>query len=252
MAAAVWVLSVNLETKSAAFVSGMAEAAKTARGTFTDIKAGASEMGGHVGTNMFAARHAVMALSEEFGGTMPRALTAFIAHLGPMGPLLTAAFPFAALSLAAFIFFEHLQKTREEAQKLAMDQARFGTAAEGAFNTLDSKILQAEKRSDELKNDHLGALHKELELINRQSMDELVHSFGAVEKAAETVFGDIQSHWYTMGIGATGAKHALETFQTQYESLLAQGKDKEASDLLRGTRESCRKGPRTVLQTVTC
>ena len=232
MAAPVWVLSVDLVTKSATFTTGMAEAARTARGTFTDIKAGASEMGGHVSSNLFAARHSVMALSEEFGGTMPRALTAFIAHLGPMGPALTAAFPFLAISLGAFLFFEHLQKVREEAQKLAQDQSRFGTASENAFNTLDSKILQAEKRSDELKNDHLGALHKELELINRQSMEELVHSFGTVEKAAETVFGDIQSHWYTMGVGASGAKASLDSFTVAYEALLAKGDDKGASALL--------------------
>ncbi len=101
MAAPVWVLSVDLQAKTATFQSGMAEAAKSARGSFTDIKTGSSEMGGHVNTNMFAARHSVMALSEAFGGQLPRAITAFIAHIGPLGALLEAAFPFAAIGLGA-------------------------------------------------------------------------------------------------------------------------------------------------------
>jgi hypothetical protein len=69
-------------------------------------------------------------------------------------------------------------------------------------------------------------------------MSELIRAFGEIDKAADTLFGDLKSHWYTFGIGSAGASHALSQFKTQYESLLAQGKDKEASDLLRGTRES--------------
>jgi hypothetical protein len=158
------------------------------------------------------------------------------------------ALPFAAAA-GGFVFLgsiiagavEKIREMREEQQKLGMDQTKMGTAVNEAFGSLDEKILTAEKRADELRNDHLGALHKELELINRQSMGELVHSFETVAKAADVVFGDLKSHWYTFGNGADGAKHALEQFQTQYNSLLLQGKDKEASDLLAGTRDSAQK-----------
>ncbi len=237
----VWVLSVDLQTKTATFQSGMAEAAKSARGAFTDIKSGASEMGGHVSTNMFASRHAIMAVSEAFGDTMPRAITALLVHIGPLGAALEAAFPFAAIGLAAVLLIEHFEKLKEAGIKLTEDQLRFSTAAQTAFNALDQKLIQAGIRADELRNDHLGALGKQLELIDKQSMDELVHSFGIVAKAADVVFGDLQSHWYKQGIGAAGAKHALEDFQAKYEDLLVHGKDKEASDLLRGTRESAEK-----------
>ena len=66
MAQPVWVLSVDLQTRTATFQSGMADAAKSARGAFSDIKSGSSEMSGHVGGNMFATRHAVMAVSEAY------------------------------------------------------------------------------------------------------------------------------------------------------------------------------------------
>ncbi len=241
MAQPVWVLSVDLQTKTATFQSGLADAAKSARGAFTDIKSGASEMGGHVNVNMFAARHSVMALSEAFGGQLPRAITAFVAHLGPVGPALEAAFPFAAIGLGAVLLIEHLAKLQAEGWKLTEDQVRFGTAVQTAYNALDQKMLQAEIRADELRNDHLGALHHQLQLINAQSMEQLIQAFSAVAKEADVVFEDLQAHWYTVGIGSAGAKHALEDFQTKYKSLLAQGKDGEASDLLRGTRESAEK-----------
>jgi hypothetical protein len=241
MAQPVWVLSVDLQTKTATFQSGMADAAKSARGAFTEIKTGASEMGGHVSTNMFASRHAIMAVSEAFGDTMPRAITALLVHIGPLGAALEAAFPFAAIALGAVLIIEHLAKLREEGEKLTEDQMKFGTAVQNAFNQLDQKLIQAQIKSDELRNDHLGALRLQLELIDKQSLEELVHSFGEVAKAADVVFTELKTSWYQFGIGSAGAKHALEDFQTKYDQLLAQGKDKEASNLLAGTLSSAEK-----------
>src|SRR4029077_19440252 len=61
----VWVLSVDLQTKTATFQSGMADAAKAARGSFDDIKTGAREMGGEVNVSMTEARHGVMLLGRR-------------------------------------------------------------------------------------------------------------------------------------------------------------------------------------------
>ncbi len=210
----------------------MADAAKSARTAFSDIKSGSSEMSGHVGGNMFATRHAVMAVSEAFGVQMPRAITALIAHVGPLGAALEAAFPFAAIGLGIVLLIEHMEALKAAGIKLTEDQVNFGTAAQNAFNMLDQKILQAEIRADELRNNHLGALHKQLELIDRQSMDELVQTFGAIAKAADVVFADIKSHWYTFGQGSEGAKRSLADFQTQYKAILGKGDDKGASDML--------------------
>ncbi len=235
MAQPVWVLSVNLETKSAAFVSGLGDAAKAARGSFNDIRGGAGEMGNAVGYSTGEARHAVMMLGEEFGVHLPRGLTTFISTLGPLGPALEAAFPFLAIALGATLLIEHLVKMHEAGEKLTDDQVRFGTAVNNAFNTLDEKILQARIRSDELRNDHLGALRLQLELIDKQSMRELVRSFEEVAKAADVVMKGLEGHWYTWGKGSDGAQHALGQFQTQYDLLLSQGKQEQASGLLGGT-----------------
>jgi len=182
LAQPVWVLSVDLQTKTATFQSGMADAAKSARGAFNDIKSGSADMGRNVGTNMFEARHGVMLLGEEFGVHLPRALTAFITSIGPLGMAMEAAFPFLAIAVGATLLIEHLAALKTAGHELTEDQIRFGTAAQNAFNALDQKMLQAEIRSDELHNDHLGALHHQLQLINMQSMDELVHAFTELAK----------------------------------------------------------------------
>src|SRR5437879_6366004 len=101
MAAPVWVLSVDLQTKTAVFQSGMADAAKSARGAFNEIKQGAGEMGKETGYSMMEARHGVMLLGEEFGVKLPRALTSFIASIGPIGAAMEAAFPFLAIAVGA-------------------------------------------------------------------------------------------------------------------------------------------------------
>lgn len=232
MGAPVWVLSVDLQTKTATFQSGMADAARSARGTFTEIGGGAQKMGETVGRTSGEARHGVMMLGEEFGVHLPRGLTTFIASLGPVGAAMEAAFPFIAIILGATLLLEHLNKLREAGMKLTEDQEKFKLAAQNAFNSMDDKILEAGKRVDELRGDHVDALKKELELIDHQSLEQLAKEFGVLAKAADMAFADIKSHWYTFGAGAEGAKHSLESFQLQYEALLAKKDESGASALL--------------------
>jgi len=236
----VWVLSVDLQTKTATFQSGLSDAAKSARGAFTQIKSGAGEMGRETSGSMMEARHSVMMLGEEFGVHLPRALTSFIASIGPIGGALEAAFPFLAIAVGATLLIEHLAKLHEAGEKLTEDQLKFGTAVQNAFNALDQELLRAEIRADELRGDHIGALNKELRLVDMQSLEHLARQFELVAKEADVVFKGLQTSWYQFGAGSEGAKHALDQFKAQYESLLAQGKDTEASGLLAGTLKQAR------------
>src|ERR1700733_3465926 len=156
MAAPVWSLSVNLETKTATFQSGMADAARSARGAFSEIKQGADEMGRETSGSMMEARHGVMLLGEEFGIHLPRALSTFIASIGPIGAAMEAAFPFLAIAVGATLLIEALVKMHEEGEKLTQDQLVFATSVQSAFNQLEDKLLQAGIKADELRNDHLG------------------------------------------------------------------------------------------------
>jgi hypothetical protein len=238
MAQPVWVLSVDLQTKTATFTSGLADAAKGARTSFSEIKDGAREMGRETSYSMTEARHGVMLLGEEFGIHIPRALTSFISSLGPIGAAMETAFPFLAIIVGATLLLEHLSKLREEGAKLTESQVQFGTSVSTVLGNLDAKLLEAGIRTDELNHNHLAALNKQLELIDHQSMNELVQAFNVVSKAADVTFAQLKTSWYQFGAGSAGAKSALENFKTEYESLLAQGKDKEANDLLSGTLKS--------------
>lgn len=238
MAQPVWTLSVDLQTKTAVFQSGMSDAAKAARGSFQEIKQGANEMGRETSGSMMEARHGVMLLGEEFGVHLPRALTSFIASIGPIGAAMEAAFPFLAIIVGATLLLEHLSKLKEAGAKLTESQINFGTATANVLNGLNDKLLQAGIRADELRGDHLAALNKELQRIDHQSMSELVQSFNAVAKASDATFAQLKTSWYQWSAGSAGAKAALDEFKAKYESLLAQGKNKEANDLLAGTRQS--------------
>lgn len=231
----VWVLSVDLQTRTATFQSGMNDAARAATGAFGEIKSGAATMGKETATSMTEARHGVMLLGEEFGVHLPRGVTTFIASLGPVGSAMEAAFPFLAIAVGATILLEHLTKLQEAGKKLTLDQENFKTAAANAFGQLDEKILEAGIKADELRGDHLAALHKQLELIDHQSMSELVRSFDLVAKAADVVFANLKTSWFQFSAGSAGAKHSLEEFKSKYDQLLAQGKEGEASSLLSST-----------------
>ncbi len=240
MAQPVWLLSVDLQTRTATFQTGLADAARSARSAFNDIKGGASEMGGRASYSMMEARHSVMMLGEEFGVHLPRSLTMFLAGLGPIGPALEAAFPFLAIATMAGLLMEHLNKLHEAGEKLSTDQMNFQTAANNALNALNEKFIQAEIRADDLSGNHLSALRHQLELIDHQSLSELQHAFLELAKAAEPVMKDLEGHWYTFGEGSDGAKHALDDFRTHYALLLSQGKGDEASGLLHGTLEQAK------------
>jgi hypothetical protein len=246
MAQPVWVLSVDLTTKTAGFQTGMADAAKTARGAFSEISGGAGKMAGEVGGHMRESREGVMLLGEQFGVHLPRALSTFVAELGPIGAAMEAAFPFLAIAALAGILIEHLHSMHEAGEKLTESQIGFGTAANNAFNSLDQKLLQAQIRSDELKGNHLGALQKQLELIDKQSMADLAKQFADLRKEADGVFEGLKTSWYQFGSGSQGAKHALSEFSAQYQMLLSKSEAGQAADLLKGTRESAEKSLATL------
>ncbi len=232
MSQPVWSLSVDLQTKTATFQSGLSDAARAARNAFTDIKQGSEGMSDGVSYNMTEARHGVMLLGEEFGVKMPRALVSFISQLGPVSAAMEAAFPFLAIIVGATLLLEHLAKLREAGEKLTESQVNFGTATANVLNSLNDKLLKAGIRADELNQNHLAALHKQLELIDHTSMDELVQAFGTISKAADELFKQMEKHWYQFGSGSAGAKSSLERFKVEYDSLLAKRDNAGANKLL--------------------
>jgi hypothetical protein len=243
MAQPVWTLSVDLQTKTAAFSTGLADAARSARGSFQDIKEGAREMSdgvrgasGQVNYSMMEARHSVMMLGEEVGIHLPRSLTMFIASLGPIGPALEAAFPWLAVILGATLLIEHLSKLKENGDKTAEAWKHIETEGTHALNKMGDELLQVEAQSDRLSGNSLAALQKQLLLIDHQSMSELESTFDALASKIDTVLkagsrGTLLST--LIGEGAANKVQAeFDKFKDQYDSLLSQRKDTEARGAL--------------------
>jgi hypothetical protein len=244
MAQPVWVLSVDLQTKTATFQTGMADAARSAKSAFADIKTAAKDGADGVTQGSTNVRAALGLIDNTIRGNHAAAMADLVREFSDT-KLVMMALPFAAtiggIGAVAAIAVEvaaKIKEWRQEQEKLNNETTKFGTAVQESFNGLDEKILTAEERADELTNNHLGALQKKLELIDHQSMADLVKELETIAKAAEPVFKALEGHWYSLDNGSAGATHALENFKVQYASLLMQGKDKDAGDLLRGTRES--------------
>ncbi|HEY2467982.1 MAG TPA: hypothetical protein VGI45_09070 [Terracidiphilus sp.] len=88
-----------------------------------------------------------------------------------------------------------------------------------------------------MREDHLGALHKQLELINMQGFDQLQGAFKSLESAADKTFDNIKNNWLSVVTEfsfaqASGFKGTLGRFGAEYSSLLAQGKGDEAQQKL--------------------
>lgn len=246
MAQPVWVLSVDLQTRTATFQTGMAEAARSARSAFGEIGAGAGEMAGAVGKHSVDVRHSLGLVDNVLRGDHMRAFVDLI-RIYSQSAIVMGALPFAAVAggLAliggvAYEAFEHFHKLQMEQEQLNDSLLKLGTTGNNALRELDDQILKAEEKTAELKNDHVDALRIALELIDHQSMDELVKSLGTVQKAADDAFKKLQNTWYELGADSTGASHALDEFKTKYENLVSLGKSKDASDLLHGTLESAK------------
>jgi hypothetical protein len=238
MAVKVGTLQVDLIAGTASFTGPLDKAGQQAKKSAQDIQDGFNKV------DLTEARGTIALLGEDIGIHLPRHVQAFVAELPGVGAALDAAFPlFAVLALGVALAegVEKFSKFREEAEKTATDLTNLGTSVNKTFNSLDDKLLQAGIKSDELREDHLAALKKQLELIDRQSMGELASTFDTLAKAADVTFADLKSHWYTFGNGSDGAKHALAEFTTQYDALLAKGDQKGASDLLAGTLQSAQK-----------
>ena len=202
MAPPVWVLSVDLQTRTATFTSGMGEAAKAARSSFGDIKNSAREMGNEVGTStrmmgghMMEARHGVMMLGEEFGVHLPRGITTFIASLGPVGAAMEAAFPFLAIILGATLLIEHLVKVSDAAEKAAEAERKMTDGFTTGLIDAQLEVVKAEIEIRKLSGDPAwDLLAQKLQLQDaRKGYENVSHLEGKVKELLETAHAS--SNW---------------------------------------------------------
>jgi hypothetical protein len=218
------------------FEAELASAKAKLAGLETPVREATDKMEGDFSRT--EARHAAHMLG------MNRAVGSFAATLPGVGAAMSMAFaPLAIMEMVEWLAkgLGKLEEWREASKKLAEAEEKFKDVGLDAFNSVDEKIIEAEKKTDELAGDHLGALQKQLKLIDMATMKDLVASFAEITKSADEFFKAVQGHWYTFGVGSDGATNALKDFKGQYDHLLKTGDEKGGSDLLAGTLDSAKK-----------
>jgi hypothetical protein len=232
----VWSLSVDLQTKTAVFQSGLSDAARAARGSFQDIKDGAADMGRSTGGSMSEARHSVMMLGEEFGIHLPRGVTSFLTSLGPVAGAMEAAFPFLAIAAGATILIEKLTKMGDEAAKsgkawtaISADIAKWG-------ETSREELLDVQIQLDKLSGDKLKELQDTLKKIDLTTLDHLKSEFDGVGKKVDEEFTKMRSGWLMtqlgMGNGVADVQQMFGSAMDKINADLAKGDQKKlAADL---------------------
>jgi hypothetical protein len=223
MSQPVWTLSVDLQTRTATFQSGMSDAAKAARGSFNEIKAGADEMGRATGGSMMEARHGVMLLGEEFGVHLPRGVTMFISSLGPVAGAMSAAFPFLALAVGAKVLLDHLSKVEESGAKVSAAWRKVSDVGAEAMEHMQEKLTTAEIRADELAGNHLAALEKKLQQIDHATLRDVISEIDKMGAAADVAFKQSEHGWFMqllMGHADLGpAKTQLDGYISKIDEL---------------------------------
>ena len=241
MSQPVWVLSVDLQAKTASFTTGLADAARQARSSMKEISSGASEMGEGVGRGSLDVRHALGLVDNTIRGAHSMAMVDMI-RMFKDSAIVMQGLPFAmvvaGIGLIGEMAYSAVEKYRamqEATEKLANAHQQLSTSIRDVFNGLDVKIIEAQKQTDELNKNHLAVLHDELQIIDHTSMEDLRHSFETIAKETDALFAELKAHWYEYGTGAAGAQHALEQFKAQYNAMLANNNATGADGLLHGT-----------------
>jgi len=227
----VWSLSVDLQTKTAVFTSGLSDAAKAARGSFQEIKDDAREMGRTTSGSMMEARHGVMMLGEEFGIHLPRGLTMFISSLGPVGAAMEAAFPFLAIILGATLLIEKLMKMSDEVSKSGQAWTAISDEIAKWGENSKKELLDVAIQMDRLNGDKLKELQDTLKKLDLTTLDHLKTEFDDVGKHVDAAFTKMRSNsvmtFLGMGNGVDEVQKMFASAMDKINADLAKGDQKQ-------------------------
>jgi hypothetical protein len=238
-------LIVSLKAETAQFTSDLGKV----KSDLDDLKDKSGEAGQGISASMHEATGGLMLVEDSVGVRLPRHLNSLIATIPGVGQAFAMMLPIAGVVVAIKIIadlIEKHEKAAEAARELGFAEQESGIKGQQALNSLDDKLLTVQKRTDELAGDHLGALKRELELIDHQSLNELINEFDRFGHTAEKIINDIQASIGKMDIfesGVKGVKSAYQEFTAAYEGYLttatkANGNEAKAEALRQNTLRS--------------
>lgn len=184
---------------------------------------GAKDMAGEIGKSSHEAQASLALIGDQIGITIPRHLRAFIAQIPGVSQALNSAFTSIAIIALIGLLVEVIAKVEEVKQKAiegAEAWATFDSAAKDALTKLNSQLLEAERKIDELKDNHIAALQKALQLIDAQTLDAVGKQFEDLGKKVDDAFTKSKANSVAEFFGKGGNKQ-FEEVKAHFDDILA-------------------------------
>ncbi len=207
-------VNISLRMSLAQFRQDVRDGTESARNSTRQM---ASEMKG--GTQ--EAKAAMALLGEEIGVSIPRHLRTFIAQLPGVATALSAAFnSIAVLALIELIVkvVEKVQDLDKRARGAATAWDSLHTEGEKALRAVDVRLLEIQKRLDELKGNHLAALRDTFKLIDAQTLDHLASEFDKIGKKTDEIFLKLRRNWVENLF--VGGNEDMDRLRMQFDSIV--------------------------------
>jgi len=226
-------LIIRLQADTAQFRDDMGKVKKD----LSDLQDPANAAGKAIDGSMTQARYGLMLTESVVGVRLPRALNTLLAGIGPVGSAFSMMLPLLGVAAAIAIITKLIEKHDEMKDQAAATRsayAEFASSAAASLRGLQTELLQAGMKSDELRGNHLAALGKELQIIDNQTLTKLIGEFDKLADHADKVFADMraQESFFQIGSEANEAQTALKEFKDNYDLAIAEGNKAGAQKLL--------------------
>lgn len=189
--------------------------------------------------SMYEARGEAALLGEQFGIHLPRHVRSFIAELPGVGQALTAAFGATAVLFiieAVVKLIEKMKAMAEQGEENAKAWDAVYKAERTAFDSLETDILKAEIKFDELTGKHVEALRLKLQEINNLTLSKLAGELEKIGTTADQALEKLDRNkvvkFFASTEGAEKAKEDFDKFSKSVDQALSDKTPKAFADAL--------------------
>ena len=127
---------------------------------------------------------------------MPREISRMIATIPGVGMALEALLPIMGGVFAVGMIYKWVEESEKAAADVQAAWDKSANTTRDIFDKLGDKLLGVGIKADELAGDHLAALNKQIQLIDRQTMSGIITELDKMGKEADDVFTKMQSNWF--------------------------------------------------------
>ena len=186
-------LVVNLKAQTASFTDSMGKT----RQCFVDFKEDAAGAGQAMDFSMREARGSLMVMEHELGVHLPREINTLIASVPGVGAAFQTLLPIMGVVFAAGLIYKFVEDNKKAAAQVAEAWTKNADTTNSVFASLGDKLLEVGIKADHLAKNDVGALLKQLQLIDRQTFAGIISETVKLGKSAEDAFSKMaETNWF--------------------------------------------------------